>query len=67
MTPLLYHLGGLLHGMGRAQDAEHWYRQAAATGHTGAMHNLGTLLEETGRHQEAKQWYRQADTKHRAS
>jgi TPR repeat protein len=47
-------------------DADHWWRRAAATGHTdlapGAMTCLGFLEAEQGNLDQARHWYQQAIT-----
>jgi TPR repeat protein len=42
------------------EQAEHWFRQGAGTGDTGAMEKLAQVLEQRGRHDEAARWFRRA-------
>ena len=44
----------------RWEQAEHWFRQGAGTGDTGAMEKLAQVLEQDGRHDEAASWFRRA-------
>jgi TPR repeat protein len=50
-------MGYIAHGDGRAEDAERWYRQAAAAGDTGAMYNLGVLWRMQGKVVAAEELY----------
>ncbi len=56
----MYNLAVVLGESGRQEEAETWYRKAAATGHPQATNNLGNLLAATGRPEEAETWYRKA-------
>ncbi len=56
----MYNLGGLLEKQGRADEADHWYRNSAALGHSAAMSSLGSLLASHGNAEQAEQWYRKA-------
>lgn len=60
-TTMANNRGDLLRRMGRTQEAETAYRQAADGGDVVAMRNLAGLLEETGRDGEAQRWRRAAD------
>ena len=44
-------------GARRADEAEQWYRQAAARGHRRAALHLGAILEQRGELKEAGRWY----------
>ena len=55
-----HNLAVVLGESGRQEEAETWYRKAAATGHPQATNNLGNLLAATGRPEEAETWYRKA-------
>jgi hypothetical protein len=56
----MYNLGLLLGKQGQPDQAEHWYRNSAALGHSAAMTNLGRLLASRGNAQQAEYWYRKA-------
>ncbi|MGW5049775.1 tetratricopeptide repeat protein [Actinokineospora sp. NPDC004072] len=55
-----YNLGVLFVETGRAEEAERFFRRAAAAGETDAMYNLGVLFVETGRVEEAERFFRRA-------
>lgn len=48
-----FNLALALERLGRAREAEHWYRWVADTGDIDATCNLGLLLARTGRENEA--------------
>ncbi|MFH9655632.1 hypothetical protein ACH4MT_32695, partial [Streptomyces anulatus] len=45
ITGAMLDLGNLLADAGRVDEAEHFYRQAADAGNTGATNHLGVLRE----------------------
>ena len=58
----MLNLGVMLAETRRQEEAETWYRKAAAAGVDAAMNNLGNLPTETGRREEAQTWYQKAAT-----
>jgi TPR repeat protein len=56
----MFNLGILLEGQGRADQAEHWYRNSAVLGHSAAMTRLGSLIASHGNAEQAAYWYRKA-------
>ena len=50
----------LLKELGHLEEAEYWYRRAAADGHHDAESELGALLHQRGLLEEAEHWRRRA-------
>ena len=53
-------LGASLVSHGEWEEAEKWFRDAAAEGHAWAIHNVAVCLGERGDVDGAKEWYRRA-------
>ena len=59
-TDAMVRRGSLALDRGEADEAEHWFLQAAKAGNTDAMVNLGALALDRGEADETEQWFLQA-------